>query len=412
MNDKIELTLAKTPSLRPADIPLPASKSESNRALIINALAGGDGSLTNLSAARDTRTMLRLLSSEDHVLDVRDAGTTMRFLTAYLAVKGQKATLTGTPRMCERPIGTLVDALNELGASLSYKAEDGYPPLEIDGDFEQKTDTLSIRGDVSSQYVSALLMVGPVLERGLTLRLTGKIGSRPYIEMTLALMRDFGAKASFVSDDTIKVEPVPYKTSGFAVESDWSGASYWYAWAGLADVAELKLLGLKKNSLQGDIRIAEIMSELGVKSVFEEDGVCLVKVPVGNPGRIDFSDCPDLAQTVATYCAGAGIDCEMVGLESLRIKETDRIVALQTELGKIGATIEEPEVGLWRLKSDKNWAEWEDELVFDTYDDHRMAMCLSVLASKKTITVKEPGVVAKSYPSFWEDIEGVGVELS
>ena len=396
-------------NLLPADIQLPASKSESNRALIIAALCKEKTTLTNLSEARDTQTMQRLLQSDEEVMDVLDAGTTMRFLTAYFAVTGQQKILTGTPRMQQRPVGILVDALRTLGAKIEYQKEDGFPPHKITGSFEQKTNKLSIRGDVSSQYISALLMTAPALPQGLELQLTGKIGSRPYIEMTLQLMERFGVKAEW-NDTVIKVAPGQnYKANSYQVESDWSGASYWLSQVALAEKAEIILLGLRPDSLQGDIRILDIMGPVGVGHSWEGGKLRLFKQEASMHIDVDFTHCPDLAQTVAVACAAKGISGSFTGLESLRIKETDRIAALQNELAKIGAKLTEPSEGKWELIPSKGLPSGPVQV--HTYDDHRMAMAFAPLACLLPVIIEEPSVVNKSYPRYWENLESAGFKL-
>ncbi|GAB3325771.1 3-phosphoshikimate 1-carboxyvinyltransferase [Larkinella ripae] len=396
-----------TDSVR-ATIPLASSKSESNRALIINALSGFKGILHNVSAARDSQTMIRLLQSEEAVADVLDAGTTMRFLTAYFAVTGQHKTLTGTPRMCERPIGILVDALRKLGAEIEYLKKDGFPPIATKGFSGNGTNRLAIRGDVSSQYISALLMIAPTLPDGLTLELTGEVGSRPYIEMTLRQMEHFGVptRADWTRK-TITVPPTPYTPADYAIESDWSGASYWFSMLALAgdDAAEIELLGLKKDSLQGDSAIVDIMRPLGVESHFTDNGVVLTKKPAQASLAWDFTDCPDLAQTVAVCCAVRNIPLTLTGIESLKIKETDRVMALQTELQKIGAELVEVEKNTrYEVRAVQDVSAIP---TFATYDDHRMAMAFAPVAMSRIVVIEEPGVVAKSYPSFWEDMAKV-----
>ncbi|SOD79591.1 3-phosphoshikimate 1-carboxyvinyltransferase [Spirosoma fluviale] len=394
-----------------ATIPLASSKSESNRALIIDALTGFRCDLQNLSTARDTQTMIRLLKSEDTTADVLDAGTTMRFLTAYFSVTGQHKIMTGTPRMCERPIGILVDALRALGADITYLKNEGYPPLQINGfaASAESTNRLSIRGDVSSQYISALVMIAPLLPNGLTLELTGAIGSRPYIEMTLEQMRYFGAdvRADWEAK-TITVAPRPYVPKPYAIESDWSGASYWYSVAALAtdETAEINLLGLKAKSLQGDSAIVSIMRLLGVESTFTDTGVRLTKIPTHQTMVWDFTDCPDLAQTVAVCAAVKGVVLRMTGIESLKIKETDRVAALQAELQKIGAELVELETNHLYEVHQLAIAP-PGPATIATYDDHRMAMAFAPVAMQQEIIIEEPGVVAKSYPSFWEDMARV-----
>lgn len=389
-------------------IDLPSSKSESNRALVINAFA--KGKLRNLSEARDTQTMMRLLKSNAKELDVMDAGTTMRFLVAYCALTNQNKVLTGTKRMCERPIGILVDALREIGAEIRYLKNDGFPPMETLGFSEQKKNEISIRGDVSSQYISAVMMLAPTLPRGLTIQLTGGVASKPYIMMTLALMKQFGAQAEFTHENKIIIQPSQYKASEFSVESDWSGASYWFSFVALAKHAEVLLTGLKPNSLQGDNRIIEIMQPLGVKAEFGEKGLLLTKSDTEKTLKYDFSNCPDLAQTVAVACAAKGVEGEFTGLASLRIKETDRITALQNELAKIGASLEEVDGKLWKLHPATTMAK-TDNITIETYEDHRMAMAFAPLATKMNITILDPSASDKSYPSFWKHMEIAGFKL-
>ena len=396
-------------NLSPVDIQLPASKSESNRALIIAALCSDKVQLSNLSEARDTQTMQRLLQSKEEVMDVLDAGTTMRFLTAYFAVTGQEKVLTGTTRMQQRPVGILVDALRTLGAKIEYLKNEGYPPHKITGPFEQKNKKLSIRGDVSSQYISALLMTSPALPEGLELQLTGKVGSRPYIEMTLQLMERFGVKAHW-KDDVISVPAGQvYKANTYQVESDWSGASYWLSLVALAEKAEINLLGLRPDSLQGDIRILDIMGPVGVGHRWEEGKLTLYKKEAASSISVDFTHCPDLAQTVTVACAAKGISGRFTGLESLRIKETDRIAALQNELSKIGAQLTEPATGIWELEPSEKVP--GKVVKIHTYDDHRMAMAFAPLATVLPVIIEEPSVVQKSYPRFWQNLESAGFNL-
>ncbi|MBX2951272.1 MAG: 3-phosphoshikimate 1-carboxyvinyltransferase [Leadbetterella sp.] len=401
-------------------IALASSKSESNRALIIHALTGFKSNLQNLSTARDTQTMIRLLESEGPTADVLDAGTTMRFLTAYFSVTNQPRIMTGTARMCERPIGLLVEALKELGADIEYLNREGYPPLQIKGFGPQKTDRIKIRGDVSSQYISALLMIAPRLEKGLEIELLGEIGSIPYITMTIRQMEASGVEVTADwPNKTLRVKPQAYRPVTYKIESDWSGASYWYAVVALAQEpgSRIELLGLKQNSLQGDSAIVDIMAQLGVKSTFTEDGVLLEKIAPAQSFRWDFANCPDLTQTVAVVLAGLKMEGELTGIESLKIKETDRVLALQNELKKIGAELLEiepnhkykvtnfsdsagdPAAGVPAAGDPAATAP-----VIETYDDHRMAMAFAPVAMLRDVIIKEPGVVAKSYPSYWEDL--------
>lgn len=391
----------------------PASKSESNRVLIIHALTGMKCDLQNLSNARDTQTMIKLIQSDEYVLNVIDAGTTMRFLTAYCAVSGRKAEMTGTERMCERPIKLLVDALRELGCKIEYKNNEGYPPLLIDS-FDRNTvknNRIRIKGDVSSQYITALLLVAPTLPQGLVLELEGKVGSRPYIEMTLSLMKHFGVTATpDWTKQEITIAHQSYTPATYEVESDWSGASYWFSIVALAKEAKIEILGYKSDSLQGDRVITEIASHCGVKSTFTEKGILLEKKEASKSFSWDFTPCPDLAQTVAVICAAKGIECTMSGLESLRIKETDRIAAIQNELRKFGSDLVEIEKDITYKVVPGSFAVNGQQV--HTYKDHRMAMAFAPLALVGEVLIESPDVVDKSYPDYWNDLKKVGFSWS
>lgn len=406
MSDSVKLK--RTSVIRGTASLLPASKSISNRALIINALAGSKSQLHNLSDANDTQLMLKLVNSNDPVIDVEDAGTTMRFLTAFFSVTNQRKTLTGTSRMKERPIGILVDALRELGASINYLGIEGYPPHETLGFSGQKSSTIRIRGDVSSQYISALMMIAPVLPDGLILELTGKIGSRPYIEMTASLMKHFGATCR-LGENTVVVPNQKYSPAEFTVESDWSAASYWFSLVALATNAVISLPRLFLNSLQGDSKIVEIMENLGVSARLNNGLLELSKKDPAREISWDFTHCPDLAQTVAVICAAKGTTGHFTGLESLRIKETDRIAALQTELRKIGADLVEHDPAHWTLVPSTNLP---SHASFATYKDHRMAMAFAPLAMLMDVEIEDPNVVRKSYPNYWNDLKAVGILLA
>lgn len=388
-------------------VKLTSSKSESNRALLINALSGNKMTLENLSAARDTQTMMRLFREQGETWDVLDAGTTMRFCTAYLGVMGKGETITGTPRMKERPIGLLADALIKLGAKVEYLEKSGYPPLRIHGIKEQQTQKIQIPGNVSSQFISALLMIGPVLPKGIELELTTEIFSRPYIEMTLALMDHFGVKSVW-NGNTISIKHQAYQAQAYTIESDWSGASYWFSLAALDSNPDLVLTGLKEHSLQGDQQIVNIMQEMGLTAKYSDDSVRLTKSTSSNKTvRIDFKTCPDLAQTVMVTAAINGTRLEMVGLESLRIKETDRIAAMTHELKKIGAELIE-EGSTWTLIP----GTVPDRIApIETYEDHRMAMAFAPVCQVRDIEILDPEVVNKSYPAFWDDLRSVGIEI-
>ena len=399
------LHLSQKSAFDTVTIPLPSSKSESNRVLIIDALTDGENQISNLAEARDTQTMIRLLQTNPPVFDVLDAGTTMRFLTAFATVTNQNKVMTGTPRMCERPIGILVDALRSIGGEIHYLNKEGYPPLAIHGLNQQSQKQVKIRGDVSSQYISAMLMIAPVLPLGLEIELQGKVGSQTYIEMTLQLMRNFGIHYTW-EENIISVPPQPYQASSFTVESDWSGASYWFSLLACADSGQIFLKGLKEDSLQGDAAIVEIMDRLGVKSNYKEDGILLQKKAVSGLEKWDFTHCPDLAQTVAVTCAIIGQNSIFTGLESLRIKETDRIFALQQELSKFNAQLKEIEPDVFQVIPSVTMP---NEVKIHTYDDHRMAMAFMPLLTKTKVIIEDPDVVNKSYPSFWKHCQLAGI---
>jgi 3-phosphoshikimate 1-carboxyvinyltransferase len=394
---------------------LPASKSESNRALLVQKLAGS-GTLTNLSEANDTVLMARLLDQAaitDH-LDAEDAGTVMRFMTAYLAVSGWRGTLTGAPRMKQRPIAILVDGLRALGATIEYVEKEGYPPLRFEGgQISTPAAELAVRGDISSQYISALLMVGPVLPAGLRLRLTGQVGSRPYINMTLSIMHHFGASCAALTPELIEAELGGYRPANYEIESDWSAASYWYALVALAPAgSSIMLPGLREQSWQGDHVIQHIMQHLGVATEFLPDagGVHLTQVPVAATQLLarpmDFTDCPDLAQTVAVVAAALRVPLRFTGLHSLRIKETDRIAAIQNELRKFGADMVEVSQDVFEVQTGEFQVNNQEVA---TYEDHRMAMAFAPLALRGPLTIAEPSVVRKSYPSYWRELAKVGL---
>lgn len=371
-------------------------------------MAGNQPVVSNLSDARDTVLMNKLVGTTEKVVDVMDAGTTMRFLTAYFSIKGASKVMTGTARMKERPIGLLVDALRAIGVSIDYLERDGFPPMEIKGFAGQKAEEVSIPGNVSSQYISALMMTGPALPKGLRIKLTGKVGSRPYIDMTATLMKHFGVAAKF-DGDTIHIKPATYKANPYRVEGDWSGASYWFAFTALAKDASIYLPGMTNQSLQGDRAIVEVMKKLGVTTTFDDKGARLAKSGSEKEIEWDFTDCPDLAQTVLPVCAAKGVVGTFVGLESLYIKETDRVAALRAELGKIGATIAEPRKGVWMLEPGD--FDGVKHIEVETYHDHRMAMGLAPLATMMDVTIKAPDVVNKSYPGYWEDVKAVGFSI-
>ena len=388
-------------------IQLPSSKSISNRALIINALGNGTHHPENLSDCDDTRVMIRALNDDKETIDIMAAGTAMRFLTAYLSVTPGTRIITGTERMQQRPIQVLVNALRELGADIEYVANDGFPPLRITGR-ELRKDTISLPGNVSSQYISALLMIAPVLTNGLTIRLTGDILSRPYINLTLQLMNDFGVRAEWTDDHRLKVEPQAYHSIPFYVESDWSAASYWYQIVALSKEAEVTLPGLFKDSYQGDSQVAGIFRSLGVETIYKDKAVILKK----NGKSVerldyDFINQPDLAQTFVVTCALLNIPFRFSGLQSLKIKETDRMAALITEMRKLGYILHETDGSVLSWEGER--CTTEEHPAIDTYEDHRMAMAFApTCLALPEILINNPQVVSKSYPRYWEDLRQAG----
>lgn len=387
---------------------LPASKSESNRALIIQALASGQITLQNLSDAADTQTLSALLQNrKDGEWNVGHAGTAMRFLTAFLAFQPMDVVLTGSERMQERPIGPLVEALRQMGAEIDYLGKEGCPPLYIFGrNAHFGASEIAIRGDISSQFISALLLIAPTLPEGLTLLIEGELISRPYVDMTLALMGQFGARYSWAGNQLL-VEPTGYGAGAFTVESDWSAAGYAYACVALARRGELFLPGLRRDSLQGDRKLVEWMEGLGVGTTFLEDGILIFRngATLPNDLELDFREMPDQAQTVLPLLAALGVKGRFTGLESLRIKETDRIAALQAELRKCGCALSEPQRGVWELSG--QFAPPTE--AFETYEDHRMAMGLAPLAMLgESIQIEDAGVVVKSFPQFWKQMTQIG----
>lgn len=380
---------------------LPSSKSISNRLLLLNVLSGSGVVPENVSESDDTKVMRQALDGNLEHVDVGAAGTSMRFLTAYLALTEGIHTITGSERMKQRPITLLVEALRSLGAEIEYIETEGYPPLRIKGGC-LKSGVVELDGSVSSQYISALLMIAPQIEGGLTMRLMGKINSRPYIAMTLDLMSRFGAKYEWV-DNQITVSGGGYTYSPMRVESDWSAASYWYAIASLTPGREYVLEGLERNSLQGDSAVVQIAAGLGVETVFTSSGI-IIKATGKTPENYiyDFSQQPDLAQTFVVLCCLLGVRFSFTGLESLKIKETDRITALITELRKVGYTL---------MTNDTDTIEWNGDYrekqstaVISTYKDHRMAMAFAPIAFVMgDIKIDDPMVVTKSYPRYWDD---------
>jgi 3-phosphoshikimate 1-carboxyvinyltransferase len=400
-------------------IDLTASKSESNRALIIQALCAEKFPLENIAPAEDTARMNEILRSylsfrgKENTFDVGAAGTTMRFLTAYFSTKMGTHIITGSERMKKRPIGVLVEALKKLGADIEYLEERGYPPLRIHGKV-LKGGQVEMDGNVSSQFVSALLLIAPELQNGLVINFKGEITSRPYINMTLKMMEEFRVYGQW-QGNMISVSKQNYHRKSeedyvYRIEADWSSASYWYAMAALAEDADLKIMGLQNPSLQGDAILADVFTFFGVKTEFIEGGVRLTKKKVREDHfGFDFSDCPDIAQTLAVVVSAMNVSALFNGLHTLRIKETDRLEALKTELLRIGSQVE--------ILSDSSIKITPSQELFhpasiSTYDDHRMAMSFAALAIKMPIVIEDPEVVKKSYPGFWDDMKKMGFEIT
>ena len=403
-----KLSFIESPS--EIEINLNSSKSESNRLLIIKSLSDNKIELENLSHANDTVLLKNLIrSNSQNIWDAEDAGTTMRFLTSFLAITKQGVLLTGTERMKKRPIKILVDALNKIGAEISYTEKDGYPPIKINRKISQIKESISIRGDISSQYISSLLMIAPVLPNGLKIYVMPPFYSKPYVMMTLNLMKKFGIKYD-LSEDSISINNQEYKSGSYKVESDWSAASYWYSFISInKKLKEIKLKGLREHSFQGDQVIEKIMTLFNVETLYDKDGIILRKKDFDcDYLELDFKDCPDLAQTVLVVAAFHKVKLKLYGVESLKIKETDRLKAMSNELKKIGVNFYDDN-GVWTL--DKRNNEFSNEASIETYKDHRMAMAFAPLASEINITINNPDVVNKSYPSFWEDMKKAGYDI-
>ncbi|HAB27113.1 MAG: 3-phosphoshikimate 1-carboxyvinyltransferase [Xanthomarina sp.] len=394
-----------------SEIKITGSKSESNRLLLLQALYSNI-QIENLSNSDDTRVMSQALSSTSNIVDVHHAGTAMRFLTAYFAFqKGREVVLTGSDRMKERPIKILVDALRELGADISYLETEGFPPLKINGKNPTK-NKVTLQANVSSQYISALLLIAPKLENGLELTLEGNITSVPYIKMTLRLLEDLGIETSF-KDQTIKVKQQSAINNQIAtVESDWSSASYFYSIIALSKVGtKITLSSYKAHSLQGDAVLADIYLQFGVKTTFKTNRLVLQKVEKLNNLsliELDLSNSPDIAQTITVTCFALGLECLLTGLHTLKIKETDRLLALKTEIEKLGGMVTITTNSL-HLKASNNL---KSQVAIATYNDHRMAMAFAPLALKTSLIINDAEVVSKSYPGFWNDLKTIGFQIS
>jgi len=411
-----------------AEIQLTGSKSECNRALIISALSKKLVKVENLSNAADTVTLngilnklgvdgtelggkSKLKTANSELVDVGPAGTAMRFLSAYLSAKNGNFLLTGTERMKQRPIGILAEALKTIGADISYAEAEGFPPLNINGPLDQKTSQVKIKGDISSQYISALLMIAPILPQGLTLEIEGELTSKPYVDMTLDMLAEVGIEHHW-NGNLISIKPQAFKPGVLVVEPDWSAASYWYSIAALADEAEISLPALKEKSLQGDSQIKNIMKIFGIATSKTDHGIAIsnLGLSLDTTQVLDLKTCPDLAQTVIVIAAALGKNMAFTGLETLKIKETDRIAALQNELAKIGVTLTENNL-IYTLNTDN--LHFPDKITIATYEDHRMAMAFAPLALLiKEVEIEEMQVVEKSYPYYWEDLKKAGFEVS
>jgi 3-phosphoshikimate 1-carboxyvinyltransferase len=391
------------------EITLPSSKSISNRLLIIKALAGNKFNILNLSDSDDTTVMTEAFLKNEGIVNIGHAGTSMRFLTAYYAATSQKKVLTGSERMKNRPIRELVDGLNQLGAAINYVEKVGFPPIQTSGNQLQGSH-ISISGSISSQFITALLLIAPVLPKGLTVNIKDKLISSSYVNLTLQLMKVFGVHSQW-QENTIVINPQQYKGSDIIVEADWSGASYWYEMAALTHDADIILHGLTSGSLQGDAEVARIFEKLGVRSTFLHNSVRLTK----DKSKLsffeyDFLNNPDLVQTLVVTLCLSKIPFRISGADTLRVKETDRIAALQKEMSKLGFIIKETAPGV--LAWDGQQSEPDKHIIIDTYKDHRMALAFAPAAIKmRNVLINEAMVITKSYPNYWEDLIKVGFEI-
>lgn len=398
----MELQLSHSSAICEGAIQITGSKSETNRLLLLQALYP-EIEIKNGSASDDSVAMTQALISNATTIDIHHAGTAMRFLTAYFSIqRGRQVVLTGSQRMQERPIRILVEALQSLGAQITYQKEEGYPPLLIQGTTLNKKD-VTLSAQVSSQYITALMLIAPRLPKGLSLHLEGKITSMPYLKMTQALLESLGIAVVF-EGQTIRIAPAKEVNAILqVVESDWSSASYFFSLVALAKKAKINLRSYKKESLQGDSGLMKIYEQLGVASHIAGETLYLEKKPIEEKKhlKLDLATMPDIAQTIAVTCYGLGISCDLYGLHTLKIKETDRLVALHTELSKLGAQIQVTQNSL-HLQPGSNFVEG---VRIATYNDHRMAMAFAPLALKVPLAIEDPGVVSKSFPTFWDDLQ-------
>lgn len=387
------------------NIQITGSKSETNRLLVLQQFYK-NLTIGNVSNSDDSVLMQKALASTSNEINIGHAGTAMRFLTAYFAVKeNSEIVLTGSHRMKDRPIKILVDALKSLGANIQYLEKEGYPPLKIIGK-KLENNFVEIDGNVSSQYISALLLISPTLKNGLQLKFKGEVTSVPYIKMTLSLLAELGIELSW-DDDSISISPKPFiEDETVVVESDWSSASYFYSMVALSPNGEVTLSSYKKNSLQGDSVLAEIYQSLGIETTFEENAITLKNTGILNPSKLmdlNLIGAPDIAQTIAVTCFGLGIECYLTGLHTLKIKETDRLVALKSEIEKLGGEVEITNETLLLKPS----TTIHENISVATYDDHRMAMAFAPIALKVPVQIEEANVVSKSYPTFWKDFGNI-----
>lgn len=407
----MDVILQKSKINSKSKIKITGSKSESNRLLLLQALYP-EIKINNLSNSDDSQLMQNALQSSENIIDIDHAGTAMRFLTAFYAAKDQSdIVLTGSDRMQERPIQILVEALQQLDADIVYDNNLGYPPLKIKGKTLTK-NKVTLRANVSSQYISALLLIAPKLKNGLELTLEGQITSVPYIEMTLSLLNEIGVNTS-INNNIIKVSSKsqnPKPVTQFTVESDWSSASYFYSIVALSPIeTEITLSSYKVNSLQGDSALINLYKEFGVKTTFLNNLITLKKVSKNlKPKTINLSNAPDIAQTIAVTCFGLGIECFLSGLHTLKIKETNRLLALKTEIEKLGGNIKITEDTLQLEISNAI----RENVEISTYNDHRMAMAFAPLALKESLIIMDADVVTKSYPDFWNDLKSIGLQLT
>jgi 3-phosphoshikimate 1-carboxyvinyltransferase len=394
---------------------LESSKSISNRALIIRALCKEDFEIHRLSTSDDTDALMTMLASEEDVLYSGHAGSSYRFMVAKACLDNKEVVINASEQLRRRPIGPLVKALQTLGAKITYLNKEGFPPLQIEpsDSFGQEVNEVTLQAGISSQYLTALLLIAPILPNGLTIHLAGDPISISYIHMTLAMMEYFGVGHTWTGN-TIRVEHGEYKAREYTVEGDWSAASYFYSLAALSEQAEIHIDGLEENSIQGDAVVQEIYRHFNVDTTFTDSGVTLVKKGVKERLKeftYDFMHCPDIAQTVMVTLAGLGIKGHLSGLRTLRIKESDRIKAMHTELARVKTELIVQEEGEKITALIAGKARWKDRGKFETYEDHRMAMALAPLACIHPIIIKDPEVVSKSYPGFWKDIASVGIKL-